>query len=105
MRIGILVHSMTGHTLLVAERIEKKLQEQGYDCRVERVSAHDEEALSKGQAKLTLDSTPDPKPYDALVLGAPVWGFSLSKVMAAYLKLLPGLSGKKIACFVTQSLS
>ncbi len=107
MNIGILVHSMTGHTLSVAQRIEKKLMDKGHTCRIERVSARDEESLSKGQVMqpIQLISPPDPLVYDALILGAPVWGFSLSKVMNAYIDRLPKLSGKKAACFITQSFA
>ena len=105
MNIGILVHSMTGHTLSVAQRIEKKLMEKGHTCRIERISARDEDVISKGQVMqpIQLISPPDPLVYDALILGAPVWGLSLSKVMNAYLDRLPKLSGKKAACFITQS--
>lgn len=105
MNIGILVHSQTGHTLSVAQRIEKKLLEQGHTCRIERVSARDEDAISKGQViqPIQLINPPDPLAYDALIFGAPVWGFSLSKVMNAYLERIPKLSGKKAACFITHS--
>ncbi len=104
MYIGILVHSETGHTLSVAQRIEKQLAEMGHDCRIERVSALGETAQSRGQVKLPveLNSPPDATPYDAVILGAPVWGFSLSKVMTAYINQLPRLSGKKTGCFITQ---
>jgi flavodoxin len=105
MNIGILVHSQTGHTLSVAQRIETRLKEQGHTCRIERISARDEEAISRGQVMqpIQLINPPDPLPYDALILGAPVWGFSLSKVMSAYLDRIPKLSGKKTACFITHT--
>jgi flavodoxin len=105
MNIGILVHSQTGHTHSVAQRIEKKLTEQGHTCRIEQIRARDEEAISKGQVMqpIQLINPPDPLAYDALILGAPVWGFSLSKIMNAYLDRLPKLSGKKVACFITHS--
>jgi flavodoxin len=105
MNIGILVHSQTGHTLSVAQRIEKKLTQKGYTCRIEQIRARDEEAISKGQVMqpIQLISPPDAMVYDTLIFGAPVWGFSLSKVMDAYLDRLPKLSGKKAACFITQS--
>ena len=104
MYIGILVHSETGHTLSVAQRIEKQLTEMGHACRIERVSAVGETAESRGQVKLPieLNSPPDATPFDVVILGAPVWGFSLSKVMAAYVNQLPRLSGKKTGCFITQ---
>ncbi len=107
MYIGILVHSLTGHTLSVAQRMEKKLMEQGHTCRIERVSARDEEEISKGQVMqpIQLINPPDPLAYDALIFGAPVWGFSLSKIMDAYLDRLSRLSGKKVGCFITQSFA
>jgi flavodoxin len=105
MNIGILVHSLSGHTLSVAQKIEKKLTEQGHTCRIEQIRARDEEALSKGQVMqpIQLINPPDPLAYDTLIFGAPVWGFSLSKVMNAYLDRIPKLSGKKAACFITHS--
>jgi flavodoxin len=105
MNIGILVHSQTGHTLSVAQKIEKMLTEKGHTCRIEQVRARDEEAISRGQVMqpIQLINPPDPLAYDALIFGAPVWGFSLSKVMNAYLERIPKLSGKKAACFITQS--
>jgi len=105
MYIGILVHSETGHTLSVAQRIEKKLTDLSHACRIERISAQGETADSRGQIKLPVElaSPPDATPYDIVILGAPVWGFSLSKVMAAYMGQLPRLSGKKTGCFITHS--
>ena len=107
MYIGILVHSLTGHTLSVAQRIEKKLTEQGHTCRIERISARDEEEISKGRIMqpIQLIHPPNPLAYDALIFGAPVWGFSLSGIMNAYLDRLPKLLGRKSACFITQSLA
>ncbi len=104
MYIGILVHSETGHTLFVAEKIKSRLTEQGHTCRIERISAQGETTESRGQIPLPvqLANPPDAAPYDAMILGAPVWGFSLSKVMAAYVMQLPRLSGKKAGCFITQ---
>ncbi len=106
MYIGILVHSETGHTLSVAQRIEKKLTEKGHSCRIEQISAVGETPQSSGQvpSPIRFDAPPDAASYDAVILGAPVWGFSLSKVMAAYMAQSSGLSGKKVGCFVTQQL-
>jgi hypothetical protein len=52
---------------------------------------------------MKLKTIPDVSPYDALVFGAPVNGFSLSAAMTAYLKQLASLSNKKVACLTTQS--
>lgn len=99
MKIGIIVHSHTGNTLSVAERIRSELVEKGYDVELKRVSAENEDPKAKGP--LQLQSAPDAKEFEVLLFGAPVWAFSLSTVMKAYLTQLPSLKGKKVGCFVT----
>ncbi len=102
MKIGIIVHSHTGNTLSVAERIRSELVEKGYDVELKRVSAENEDPKAKGP--LQLQSAPDAKEFEVLLFGAPVWAFSLSTVMKAYLTQLPSLKGKKVGCFVTHML-
>ena len=107
MKIGILVHSETGNTLSVAKKMEQALTNAGHTCTLHVILALGETAASKGQVPLPVrfDHPPQAAAYDAVIIGAPVWGFSLSKVMSAYMRQLPGLSGKKVGCFVTQRLS
>lgn len=100
MLIGIIVHSQTGHTLSVAERMEARLMEEGHAVTMERVVAANDEETKPDQ--ITLTSSPDYQQYDGLILGAPVRGFALSPVMSAYLASIPSLSGKQIECFVTE---
>lgn len=100
MKIGIIVHSHTGNTLLVAQRLKEKLSAAGQSAFIERVSAvNDEEGDIQ---KIRLNRNPDISAYDVLLFGAPVRGFSLSMVMQAYLHGVETLKGKKIACFMTQ---
>ncbi len=40
--------------------------------------------------------------YDALIFGAPVQAFSLSKAMNDYMQQITSLQSKKVACFVTK---
>lgn len=103
MNAGIIVHSHTGNTLLVAKRVEEALLTQGHNVTIARVSAVNEEPNSK--KPLVLKDKPDTKPYDYIILCAPVRAFSLSPVMKAYLLQLSSLQGKKLSCFVTQHLS
>ena len=98
MKIGIIVHSHTGNTLKVAEKIRDKLAEKGQDAIVLRVSAEDEKARSN----IVLRDKPDTDSFDTLIFGAPVWAFSVSPVMKQYFAELNSLKGKKVACFVTQ---
>ena len=103
MKVGIIVHSFTGNTLSVAERIKTALHEAGHSANIERVTAVDENPSAAGDIRL--ESTPDTSGYDAVIFGAPVRGFSLSPVMKAYLLQHAALQGKKVGCFVTQRRS
>lgn len=100
MNIGIIVHSHTGNTLSVAERLQEALLAKGHTVRLQRVEAVNEDPQSREPVRLK--SNPDISQYDAVILGAPVRGFSLSPVMKAYLGQIPDISGKNAACFVTQ---
>lgn len=100
MNIGIIVLSNTGHTLQVAQRMADALSAAGHTAKLERVTAAEDNPQTPAGKKLR--DAPDPTPYDLLLFGAPVWGFSLASVMKAYLAQIPSLAGKKAACFVTQ---
>lgn len=100
MKIGIVIHSHTGNTLHVGERLEDTLLASGHTVHLERVRALNEDPNAGDTVKLT--QIPDITQYDYVIIGAPVRAFSLSPVMRAYLSQLPDMGGKKIACFVTQ---
>lgn len=99
MNIGIIVHSQTGHTLSVAEKLMKSLTLKGHDVTLGRVTAEDE---SPRASEIQLQTIPIVEDYDCLFFGAPVWGYSLSPVMKLYLTQLITLKDKRIGCFVTQ---
>ncbi len=100
-KIGIIVHSHTGNTLSVAQRLKEALAASGHSVALERVTAVNENPNAAMHAKLKI--IPDTSSYDMLIFGAPVRGFSLSPVMKLYLAQLPALNGKKVGCFLTQS--
>lgn len=102
MKIGIIVHSQTGNTYSVAEKLKEKLSAAGHTVNVERISPVDSKQTDVN--KIRLEILPDLGAYDALVFGAPVQAFSVSPVMKAYLKQLPSLGGKKITGYVTKGL-
>jgi flavodoxin len=102
MKIGIIVHSQTGHTLSVADALKAKLASAGHSVNIERISPV--EPKQTDPKKVQLEKLPDPTQYDALVFAAPVQAFSVSPVMKAYLEKLPSLTGKKAAIFVTKGL-
>jgi len=102
MKVGIIIHSHTGYTLRVAEGIKAKLIEKGHEANIERVVSMEESPSKAKDAELK--EIPSVKAYDRIILGAPVWAFSLSFVMKKYLNQLESLEGKEVFGFVTKQL-
>jgi NAD(P)H dehydrogenase (quinone) len=102
MKIGIIVYSQTGNTFAVAEKLKEKLAAAGNAVNIERLTTMGGET---DPSKAKLAKLPDLTSYDALVFAAPVQAFSLSRVMAGYLKQLPALNNRKVAVFVTKGLA
>jgi len=100
LKIGIIIHSHTGNTLSVAQKLKEKLLAEGHSVSLEQVIAVDDQQVD--QAKVQFANKPELEAYDVLIFGAPVRAFSLSAIMAAYLKQAASLQGKKVGCFVTQ---
>ena len=100
MKIGIIVHSQTGNTLSVAEKLQVKLSAAGHEVNLERLQVIGEG--KPGAKNIRFESLPDTRSYDALVFGAPVQAFSLSGVMQSYLGQAETIQGKKVAMLLTQ---
>ncbi|MDY0345196.1 MAG: flavodoxin [Bacilli bacterium] len=100
LKIAIIIHSKTGNTLSVAEKIKDKLVNLGHQVALERVTASNNDEPEV--AKIELSNKPGVEGYDAYVFGAPVNGFMLSGVMRAYLAQISELGNKPVYCFLTQ---
>jgi flavodoxin len=100
MNIGIIVHSLTGNTYSVAERLMETLVEHGHSVSIEKLTAVNDKEQNIRKVKLT--NIPKIDSYEALIFGAPVRGFALSPIMKAYLSHIPCIQGKKVECFVTE---
>jgi flavodoxin len=100
MKIGIIVHSKTGHTLSVAQKMRERLAANGHSAEIERVTAADEREFDARNVRLR--TNPPIDKYDAIVLCAFVQGGRLSPAMTAYLNGIKSFSGKKAACLLTQ---
>lgn len=100
MNIGIIVFSVTGNTLSVAQKLQESLAAKGFTATLERITGTKEKPDFKDNS---LKDAPDPSPYDTILFGSPVWAATLPPVMKAYLSQLPSLNGKKAGCFVTHS--
>jgi flavodoxin len=100
MKIGIIVHSHTGNTYSVAQRLQQRLMKSGHSVTIERVDAENDDMTEASQIKLR--SAPDISSYDAVIFGAPVRGGSPSPAMTAYLTRVSTLKDKKVMCFLTE---
>lgn len=101
MKIGIIIHSFTGNTLSVAQKIKESLHNDGHDVTLEKVTAINENPSDN--KNILLDNKPDLAAYDLLIFGAPVRAFCLSPVMKLYLNQF-GTINRRVFCFVTQQL-
>jgi flavodoxin len=100
MKVGIIVHSETGNTYSVVQKLQEMLIKKGQAVKVERLSSigNDQTDIKKIQLK----EIPDISSYDALVFAGPVRGASASPVLVAFMSQIGILKGKKAACMVTE---
>lgn len=101
MKIGIIVHSKTGHTFNVAEELSQKLMDKGHMVELEKVVPINEE--EKNPASVELKNIPPIASYELVIFGAPVHGFAVSAAMRVYLEQLSEMEGKMTALFVTEA--
>ncbi|HUT86844.1 MAG TPA: flavodoxin [Candidatus Heimdallarchaeota archaeon] len=101
MNIGIIVYSQTGNTLSVAEKLKEKLAAVRHVVVLEQVTVAG--GRKSGDRAFQLETRPDVAQYEALIFGSAVEAFSLSAVLATYLRGIGSLEGKQVACLVTQS--
>jgi len=102
MKIGIIVHSQTGHTYSIAQKLQEKLSAAEHEVNLEQVKPIGE--VKTGAKNIKFEILPDLDAYDALIFGAPVQAFSLSAVMKTYMNQIKSLNDKKVACFVTKGV-
>lgn len=99
MNIGIIVYSLTGHTLTVATRLKEKLAADGHSVTLERVETVGPPKPQFENAELRTKPVLDG--YDAVVFACPVRGGTVPPPMKRYLEQIPSLQEKQVACVVT----
>lgn len=102
MNIGIIVHSQTGNTYSVAQKLQDKLLKAGHSADIERLIPVDEKQTDANNIRLK--TIPDISKYDALIFAGPVRGFSISPALAAFLSNITSIKSQKVAIMVTQFL-
>lgn len=102
MKIGIILHTQSGHTALFAKAIASKFRSNGFDVDIEMLRTVGQ--VSPGSNKFTIKNPPSTDEFDAILFGGPVWAFNASPVIMAYLSELMKLKNKKVMSFVTMGL-
>ena len=100
MKTGIIVYSQTGHTRQAAQKLLESFRAKGREAELLEVKVSNPKPETNVSLVKFTDK-PEVEAYEQLVFASPVWAFSLSGVMKAYLAGLPSLKGKKISLFVT----
>jgi NAD(P)H dehydrogenase (quinone) len=99
MNIGLIIHSQTGHTLTVAERLKTELTGMGHE--VDLVHLLPDKPATPGKLSDPI-LLPSLQQYDGIVFGSHAEGLSLAPAMKRAMDAMPSLAGKKVACLVTQ---
>ena len=95
MKIGMVVYSLSGHTLAVAERVKERLAAGGHAVTLLRLETVGPATVSGEKDELR--TRPAVDQYDAVVFACPVRGGAPPPPMATYLSGIPSLQGKKVA--------
>ena len=98
MKIGIIIHTNTNHTLEVANELKTVLSK-NHEVHIDKVTSLNEKESQNGNVELK--DIPSIKSYDYLIFGAPINGFALTKTMVAYLKQLDNIKPIKAMVYVT----
>ncbi len=102
MKIGIIIHTQSGHTAQFARAIAAKFNSNGYEAEIEMLRTVGQ--VSPGSRKFTIKNSPSVEQYDAILFGGPVWAFNASPVIMSYLSQLVKIKNKKVLSFVTMGL-
>ena len=101
MKIGMIVHSETGNTKSVAEKLAEKLITAGHSVTLEHLNVIGE--ARPGRDDFSYESLPDTGEYEALVFAAPAQAVSPAVGMGGYLEQVPSLGGKEVGLLVTEA--
>jgi NAD(P)H dehydrogenase (quinone) len=103
MKIGIIIYSMSGHTVTIAKAIAERFRKENHDVDIKLLMVTG--MTHPGSKRFSICNMPESEEideYDALVFGGPVWLFKASPVILKFIGWLEKLDGKSVTCFVTQ---
>jgi len=107
-KVLIIYYSLTGNTKSIAEKIRKKTGGDVFEIETVRTyppeySALTEEAkreLQTGDLPALKKSPPDMSSYDLILVGSPVWWYTVSTPVMSFLRQAD-FAGKRVSAFCT----
>jgi len=99
MKIGLIIHSVTGNTLKVANALQLELVEKGHKVELQEIKTKGK--VNPGESEANFTELPSLDGYDALVFGSHTEAFQLEQTMKLYFKQLESLKERKVACVST----
>jgi len=103
MKTLLLIHSHTGTTLRFAQVIADTLKQRGLSVDIVRLQANPPLTVGSGMTRKDFKFTnlPDVKKYDFIMVGGPIWAFTVSPVAIDCIRQLKDLRGRKLIPLVT----
>ena len=106
----VVYYSYTGHTKMIAERIKEKLKCDILEIKpIKEYSKNYDTVVNEEQNNSSSNKTPeiekvdiDLNKYDEIIIGTPVWWYTIAPVIRTFLKE-NDLSNKKIKPFATNA--
>ena len=107
-QVMIIYYSLTGNTKSIAEKLQKETGGDIFEIQTVRTyptdySALTEEAkreLQTGDLPALKKSPPDMSSYDLILVGSPVWWYTVSTPVMSFLRQAD-FAGKKVSAFCT----
>ena len=99
MKIGLIIHSVTGNTLKVANELLTVLVNKGHIVEIKEIKTKSK--VNPGETEANFTELPLIDGYDVLVFGSHTEAFQLEQTMKLYFKQLESLDGRKVACIST----
>ncbi len=102
MKIGLIVHSVTGNTLKVANQLQTVLTDKGHEVELKEIKTAGK--VNPGETEANFTELPSLDGYDALIFGSHTEAFQLEQTMKLYFKQLENLKGFNVVCISTHQL-
>ena len=104
----VVYYSFSGHTKKIAEQIAEKTNADTFEIKTKEAysspsvyAKSKKELSSKNYPAINSEDMPDVQAYDTIIIGAPVWWFTMAPALFKYLSL-NNLDQKRVAAFSTQ---